>query len=177
MTYGPNGFYYKATGCSIIVSSTHCCRTSAGVGVNHVWTIKLRGQLSEPCSTKNCKTSFKLPVISRLVPSKMSTAGVARVILYGNNYGLSNSLSIRECLSKRGKIPGGVLLAQSGSEERFEFSIPPGYGRRKSIALQIVSAIGEKVSSNIVSFNYSDPVIDYVQVAKDVSYNGGTYTN
>ena len=31
VTYGPNGFYYKATSCSIIVSSTILrCRTSAG---------------------------------------------------------------------------------------------------------------------------------------------------
>ena len=106
----------------------------------------------------------------------MSTAGVARVILYGNNYGLSNSRASGNVYLNGGKLPGGVLLAQSGSEERFEFSIPPGYGRQKSIALRIVSPIGEKVSSNIVSFNYSDPVIDYVQVAKDVIYNGGTYT-
>jgi hypothetical protein len=175
VTYGPSGFYYKATDCSIVLSSTIIrCKTSAGVGVNHVWTIKLRGQQSTQCSAESCKSSYKLPVISRLVPNKMSTAGVARVVLYGNHYGLSNSLGSGSVYLNGEKLPGGILLPQSGSEERFEFTVPPGYGLQKSIVLRIVSAIGEKVSSNVLSFNYSDPVIDYVQVA-NATFNGGTY--
>ena len=88
VTYGPAGRYYVAQDCKVVVASTLIqCKTVPGIGKDHTWTVEVDSQLSPPCTTAACQTSYKQAVIEEIVPAEGTTEGPTTVILKGKNFG------------------------------------------------------------------------------------------
>ena len=91
VTYGPvTGKEYAAVGCVVVSHTTIRCSTVASTGTALRWLVTVRGQRS-PLSVAT--THVAPPVLQRMAPHTVSTAGGTKVRLLGYNLGLADRLS------------------------------------------------------------------------------------
>lgn len=87
VTYGPYGTNYVARNCTIKVASTQIvCLTAPGVGQNHRWIVSIRGQVNS-LTGNELLTSYKLPEIIAITPSKGWTNGGNEITITGHHFG------------------------------------------------------------------------------------------
>ena len=174
VTYGPSGTEYTAQNCSVVVDHTHIsCVTVPGVGANLRWVVTIAGQPSEPSAAT---TSYQRPSIDawNLGGVSLLAVGGYSVRLGVSNVGYHQYLvqSYVDVLFNGGddavRRPVNTMTLTSnassvGYTNVAEFTMPPGLGLVIGVQLVVVDGVtGVETPSNVVTANYSDPVVGKV---------------
>ena len=166
VTYGPNGFHYKAGGygkdgleCKITKSSTEItCKTAPGVGSKLQWIVTVEGQTSPPFTY----AGYEPPKINDITPKSGPTAGEIQVKLTGRGFGLrdpTSSLSVTFGDTQVDMYGSGASDDLNAGDTGY-FSLPERFGKDIDVFVTVTTPAGVSMSSNKVAFSYDPPKID-----------------
>ena len=196
VTYGRLGHEYVAQNCSTFYTNqTYSflrCTTVPGIGMNHQWLVKVRGQTNQPAIRKvdgtieNYGTSYKRPRITQFFPGNGGpTTGGTTVVLMGENLGtnlpgITYKIRLLRETDKSDasttKSPQSIYQYVDGTKssiprcngkECIAFKLPEGYGKR---FVDIKMTYLDDSVQNILQadgnneFNYDPPSIGNVQM-------------
>eukprot|EP01138_Halocafeteria_seosinensis_P016039 gb/GECG01016367.1/.p1 GENE.gb/GECG01016367.1/~~gb/GECG01016367.1/.p1 ORF type:complete len:1880 (+),score=236.15 gb/GECG01016367.1/:1-5640(+) len=164
--YGPTGEEYTAERCRVLNHSTIKCTTVPGSGVDHVWKVKVEGQIG-PAST--IRWSYADPVIYDISPPSGPTDGAVLITVIGRNFATfdpKTTAYIR--FAKWNKwIPtrNHHTVSRDGEQvEQMQFVLPEGAGVNRSVEVVLKmedSSLGtssDPLFSNEALFSYEKPV-------------------
>lgn len=147
---------FTATGCTVVVDHVEVrCNTTAGVGKDLFWQIRVRGQDSVLSAVT---TAYAPPFVHNVKsPSNTAsgpTAGGVQIMINGGNFGRQgDSPVVFFGRSLTTQIARGSISPVTHEEVRF--SLPPGHGA--SVPVRVV--VGGQSSNVDSSFSYAEPVV------------------
>ena len=119
VTFGPYGWEYAATGCSVQgVSNVEIqCSMPAGFGIRHIWNVTVDSSMHSYQTDTTLMTSFARPRLSGIVPPNVvKTEGGSNLQMVGNEIGNTSVQEFHGYVTVRSfQTTGNVTIVSLGT--------------------------------------------------------------